>query len=58
MKQRNAQFAANARSGKNPTNPSRKEQLARKSPIPAWALALIAFALMGGALFEIARLFF
>jgi len=58
MRQRNAQFAAAAKSGRNPTNPSRKEQQARKPPIPAWVVGLLVFALMGGALFEIARLFF
>jgi len=58
MRQRNAQFAAAAKSGRNPTNPSRKEIQARKSPIPTWAVGLLAFALVGGALFEVARLFF
>jgi hypothetical protein len=57
MRQRNAQFATAAKSGRNPTNPSRKEQLARKPPIPMWVIGIIAFALIGGGRLSIFHLF-
>lgn len=48
MRQRNAKFAKDARSGKNPTNPSRKELLAKKSPINIYALGVVLFVVVGG----------
>ncbi|KAG6817589.1 hypothetical protein H0H87_006966, partial [Tephrocybe sp. NHM501043] len=48
MRQRNAKFAKDARSGKKPTHPSRQEQLAKRSPINIYALGLIAFVVIGG----------
>jgi hypothetical protein len=48
MRQRNEQFSGKARAGKNPVNASRKEKLAKQSPIPLWALGLILFVVIGG----------
>ena len=48
MRQRNDQFSGKARAGKNPVNASRKEKLAKQSPIPLWALGLILFVVIGG----------
>ncbi|KAF9270851.1 hypothetical protein L218DRAFT_61684 [Marasmius fiardii PR-910] len=58
MRQRNAKFAKDARSGKKPTHQSRSEKLAKQSPIGLWALGVILFVVCGGALFELARLIF
>ncbi|KAL1749180.1 hypothetical protein HDZ31DRAFT_59469 [Schizophyllum fasciatum] len=58
MRQRNAKFAQAARSGKKPTHASRQEKLAKKSPVSIWALGIIVFVVMGGVLFELARLIF
>ncbi|KAF5368171.1 hypothetical protein D9758_002476 [Tetrapyrgos nigripes] len=58
MRQKNAKFAKDARSGKKPTNPSRQEQLAKRSPINTWALGIVVFVVIGGVLFELARLLF
>ena len=48
IRQRNEQFSGKARAGKNPINASRKEKLAKQSPIPLWALGLILFVVIGG----------
>jgi len=58
LRQRNAQFANKARSGKNPVKPSRQEKLAKRSPVSLWALGAILFVVLGGVLFELARLIF
>ncbi|TRM61665.1 hypothetical protein BD626DRAFT_501774 [Schizophyllum amplum] len=58
MRQRNAKFAAAARSGKKPTHPSRQDRLAKRSPVSTWALGLVVFVVCGGVLFELARLIF
>ncbi|KZV67625.1 hypothetical protein PENSPDRAFT_47072 [Peniophora sp. CONT] len=58
IKQRNAQFNAKARAGKNPVNPSRQERAAKQSPLGKWALAAVIFVVLGGGLFELLRLFF
>ncbi|KAI5829281.1 hypothetical protein EV122DRAFT_267279 [Schizophyllum commune] len=58
IRQRNAKFAAAARSGKKPTHASRQEKLAKKSPVSTWTLGIIIFVVMGGVLFELARLIF
>jgi len=57
-RQRNAKFAKEARSGKNPTHLSRKERLAKQSPIPLWALGVIVFVVCGGVVFELLRYIF
>jgi hypothetical protein len=48
LRHKNAKFASVARSGKKPTNPSRQELLAKRSPIPMWALGIIVFVVVGG----------
>ena len=48
MRQRNAQFLKDAKSGKKPTRPSRSEQMAKRSPINLWALGIVAFVIVGG----------
>ena len=48
IKQKNASFANAARQGKNPTKPSRQDQLAKRSPIPPWALGAVIFVVCGG----------
>jgi len=58
IRQKNAKFANAVRAGKNPVNPSRKELLAKRSPINIWALGIIIFVVIGGVLFEVARLIF
>jgi len=58
IRQRNEQFSSKARAGKNPVNASRKEKLAKQSPIPLWALGLVLFVVIGGVFFEAIRLFF
>ena len=49
IRQRNEQFSSKARAGKNPINTSRKEKLAKQSPIGLWALGLILFVVVGGS---------
>jgi len=58
LRQKNQQFANKARAGKNPVNQSRKDQLEKRSPVPAWALGMIAFVVFGGVIFELARIMF
>jgi len=58
IRQRNEQFNSKARAGKNPVNASRKEKLAKQSPLGLWALGLILFVVIGGVFFEAIRLFF
>ncbi|KAJ7070669.1 hypothetical protein C8F01DRAFT_1107280 [Mycena amicta] len=58
MRQRNAKFASTAKTGKNPTKPSRAETLAKQSPINIWALGIIVFVVCGGVIFEVVRLVF
>ncbi|KAJ7597290.1 hypothetical protein C8J56DRAFT_1041497 [Mycena floridula] len=59
MRQRNAKFAKDARSpGKKPTHPSRQERLSKVPRLNMWALGIISFVVIGGVLFEIARLLF
>jgi hypothetical protein len=48
MRQKNAQFANRARSGKNPVKQSRQEKLAKRSPISLWALGAVLFVVVGG----------
>ena len=48
IRQRNEQFSNKARAGKNPVNASRKEKLAKQSPIGLWALGIILFVVVGG----------
>lgn len=48
IRQKNAQFHSKARAGKNPVNMSRKEKLAKQSPIGLWALGLVVFVVVGG----------
>jgi len=58
MRQRNAKFASTAKTGKNPTHPSRAELLAKRSPINVWVLGLVLFVVMGGVIFELVRIVF
>ncbi|KAJ3722230.1 hypothetical protein EV361DRAFT_908381 [Lentinula raphanica] len=58
MRKRNEKFVQDAREGKKPTHMSRQEKLAKRSPIGTWALGVIVFVVMGGVLFELARLIF
>jgi len=53
MRQRNEQFGAKARSGKNPVNASRKEKLAKQSPIGLWALGIVLFVVVGGGTYDV-----
>ncbi|KAI0067989.1 hypothetical protein BV25DRAFT_1818345 [Artomyces pyxidatus] len=58
MRQKSNQFAAKARAGKNPINPSRKEKLAKQSPIGLWALGIVLFVVVGGVFFELFKVIF
>ncbi|KAH7915678.1 hypothetical protein BJ138DRAFT_1109389 [Hygrophoropsis aurantiaca] len=58
MRKKNAQFANAARAGKKPTKLSRQDKLARRSPVGLWALGIVLFVVVGGVIFEIARLIF
>jgi len=58
MRQRNAKFAKDAKAGKKPTHPSRLEQISKRSPVSLFALGVVAFVLVGGVLFEVARMIF
>jgi hypothetical protein len=48
IRQKNTQFAAAARAGKKPVNPSRQERLSKRSPINVWALGIVLFVVVGG----------
>ena len=48
IRQKNQSFAKAAREGRKPTKPSRQERLAKRSPVPLWALAIIIFVVCGG----------
>ena len=56
MRQRNEQFGAKARAGKNPVNVSRKEKLAKQSPIGLWALGIVLFVVVGGGTYNVLAL--
>ncbi|KAI0323057.1 hypothetical protein OF83DRAFT_1047909, partial [Amylostereum chailletii] len=58
IRKRNSQFDSKARAGKNPVNPSRKEKLAKQSPIGLWALGAVLFVVLGGVIFELFRIIF
>jgi len=58
IRQKNEQFSTKVRAGKNPVNASRKEKLAKQSPIGLWALGVILFVVVGGVFFEAVRLLF
>ncbi|KAJ3739804.1 hypothetical protein DFH05DRAFT_1426901 [Lentinula detonsa] len=58
MRKRNEKFVQDAREGKKPTHMSRQEKLAKRSPVGSWALGIVVFVVMGGVLFELARLIF
>ena len=53
MRQRNEQFGAKARAGKNPVNASRKDKLAKQSPIGLWALSIVLFVVVGGGTYDV-----
>lgn len=57
MRQRNEQFGAKARAGKNPVNTSRKEKLAKQSPIGLWALGIVLFVVVGGGTHDLLSVF-
>ena len=48
IRQRNAKFSNAVRAGKNPVHPSRRDALAKRSPINIWALGVIIFVVIGG----------
>ncbi|KAH7886227.1 hypothetical protein F5I97DRAFT_1809650, partial [Phlebopus sp. FC_14] len=58
LRHKNAQFANAVRSGKKAVKPSRQEQLSKRSPISLWALGMVIFVVLGGVLFEVAKLLF
>ncbi|KAJ3877385.1 hypothetical protein F5051DRAFT_8286 [Lentinula edodes] len=58
MRKRSEKFVQDAREGKKPTHMSRQEKLAKRSPIGSWALGVVLFVVLGGVLFELARLIF
>ncbi len=53
MRQRNEEFGAKARAGKNPVNASRKDKLAKQSPIGLWALGIVLFVVVGGGTYDV-----
>ncbi|EIN14363.1 hypothetical protein PUNSTDRAFT_58128, partial [Punctularia strigosozonata HHB-11173 SS5] len=57
-RQKNQQFANAARAGKKPVHASRRDQLAKRSPVSLTALAVVVFVVCGGVLFELARYIF
>ncbi|KII93936.1 hypothetical protein PLICRDRAFT_171634 [Plicaturopsis crispa FD-325 SS-3] len=57
-RQKNTKFANAARAGKKPTKPSRQELLSKRSPVSLWALGIVLFVVVGGVLFELARILF
>ncbi|KIJ66424.1 hypothetical protein HYDPIDRAFT_129269 [Hydnomerulius pinastri MD-312] len=58
LRHKNAQFANAVRSGKKAVKPSRQEQLSKRSPVSLWALGMVLFVVVGGVLFELARIMF
>jgi hypothetical protein len=58
LRRKNAQFANAVRSGKKAVKPSRQEMMGKRSPISLWALGIVLFVVIGGVLFELARLVF
>ncbi|KAG2350953.1 hypothetical protein BDR05DRAFT_955101 [Suillus weaverae] len=58
LRRKNAQFANAVRSGKKAVKPSHQEMMKKRSPISLWALGVVLFVVIGGVLFELARLVF
>ncbi|KAG2155709.1 hypothetical protein DEU56DRAFT_724773, partial [Suillus clintonianus] len=58
LRRKNAQFANAVRSGKKAVKPSRQDKMAKRSPLSLWALGVVLFVVIGGVLFELARLVF
>jgi len=58
LRHKNAQFANAVKTGKKATKPSRQEQLSKRSPVSLWALGIVLFVVVGGVLFELARILF
>ncbi|KAJ8582089.1 hypothetical protein M405DRAFT_582678 [Rhizopogon salebrosus TDB-379] len=58
LRRKNAQFANAVRSGKKAVRPSYQERMAKRSPISLWALGIVLFVVVGGVLFELAKLVF
>jgi len=58
MKKKNEKFASNALAGKKPTKLSRQERLLKRSPISLVALGIVLFVVVGGVVFELARILF
>ncbi|KAG8712174.1 hypothetical protein FRC08_014934 [Ceratobasidium sp. 394] len=58
IKTKNARYANNVRAGRTTSKPSYRERLQKRSPVGLTALTMIAFVVVGGALFELARYFF
>ncbi|OAX42082.1 hypothetical protein K503DRAFT_684025, partial [Rhizopogon vinicolor AM-OR11-026] len=58
LRRKNAEFAKAVRSGKKAVKPSQQEKMAKRSPINLWALGIVLFVVVGGVIFELARLLF
>ncbi|KAF8845992.1 hypothetical protein BDN67DRAFT_890965, partial [Paxillus ammoniavirescens] len=58
LRHKNAQFANAVKSGKKAVKPSRQEQLSKRSPVSLWALGIVLFVILGGVIFELARILF
>ncbi|KAG1754724.1 uncharacterized protein EDB91DRAFT_1042563, partial [Suillus paluster] len=58
LRRKNAQFANAVRSGKKAVKPSHQERLSKRSPLSLWALGIVLFVVVGGVIFELARLVF
>jgi len=58
LRRKNAQFANAVRSGKKAVRPSHQERMAKRSPISLWALGIVLFVVVGGVIFELAKLLF
>ncbi|KIK81883.1 hypothetical protein PAXRUDRAFT_832552 [Paxillus rubicundulus Ve08.2h10] len=58
LRHKNAQFANAVKSGKKAVKPSRQEQLLKRSPVSLWALGIVLFVILGGVIFELARILF
>jgi len=58
LRRKNAEFAKAVKSGKKAVRPSYQERMAKRSPINLWALGMVLFVVVGGVIFELARLLF
>jgi len=58
IKVKNAAFAKDVRQGKPATRPSKRETAEKKTVISNTTLAIVAFVVIGGVLFELAQIMF